>query len=135
MALPVANLVLAAYMTGAIWVVQAVHYPLFAAVGRAGWAEYEAAHRRRITPVVGPAMLAQTGVAAALAVRDPGVLATLNLALVAALLLATVTVFGALHERLGRRWDGVAHRRLLALNAVRAVAWTAQLAVAIVLVP
>jgi len=54
---------------------------------------------------------------------------------VAALLLATVTVFGALHERLGRRWDGVAHRRLLALNAVRAVAWTAQLAVAIVLVP
>lgn len=32
-------------MFGAIWIVQAVHYPLFAQVGKAGWAAYEAQHR------------------------------------------------------------------------------------------
>ena len=61
-------------------------------------------------------------------------LATLNLALVAALLLATVTVFGALHERLERRWDGVAPPAARPQRRA-AVAWTAQLAVAIALVP
>ena len=134
MDLAVANLALAAYMTGAIWVVQAVHYPLFAAVGRAGWSDYEAAHRRRITPVVGPAMLAQTAVAAALALDRPGPASALNLVLALGLLAATVTVFGALHARLERGWDGTAHRRLLRLNALRAVAWTAQVAVAVALV-
>jgi hypothetical protein len=133
--LAVANLVLAAYMTGVIWVVQAVHYPLFAAVGRPGWPDYEAAHRRRITPVVGPAMLAQAAVAVALVLGRPGLPAAVNLALALGLLASTVTVFGALHERLAGGWDGAAHRRLLRLNAVRAVAWTAQVAVAIALIP
>jgi hypothetical protein len=122
-------------MTGAIWVVQAVHYPLFAAVGRAGWGEYEAAHRRRITPVVGPVMLAQAAVAVALVLDRPGSLTALNLALALGLLGATVSVFGALHGRLERGWDGAVHRRLLRLNAVRAGAWTVQVAVALALVP
>ena len=134
MELAVANLVLAAYMTGVIWVVQVVHYPLFAAVGRPGWHAYEAAHRRRITAVVGPVMLAQAVVAVALVADRPGLPAALNLGLALGLLAATVTLFGALHARLERGWDGAAHRRLLRLNAVRAAAWTAQLAVAVALV-
>ncbi|MBA2515846.1 MAG: hypothetical protein H0V22_00745 [Solirubrobacterales bacterium] len=126
MGLEIANLILAAYMTGVIWVVQLVHYPLFAAVGERQWRAYEAGHRRRITVVVGPPMLAQPVVAVALLLERPGPLTAVNLALAAGLLLVTVAVFGRLHEALRLRFDPKVHRRLLQLNALRAGAWTAQ---------
>lgn len=132
--LALANLVLAAYMTGVIWVVQVVHYPLFAAVGAAQWPTYEAAHRRRITVVVGPPMLAQPIVAVALLADRPGALAAANLGLTAGLLLATAAVFGPLHVRLESSWSPAAHRRLVRLNAVRTAAWTVQAGVATALV-
>ena len=58
------------YMTGLIWFVQVVHYPLMARVGGGGFAAYEAAHTNRTAWVVGPAMLAEAGTAVALVV-DP----------------------------------------------------------------
>ena len=134
MGLALANLVLAAYMTGVGWVVQLVHYPLFAAVGVGQWPAYEAAHRRRITVVVGPPMLAAPVVATALLARRPDALAGVNLALAAGLLLATATVFGSLHAGLEQSWSAAAHGRLLRLNALRTAAWTAQAAVAVALV-
>jgi hypothetical protein len=57
------------FMTGLIWFVQVVHYPLMAAVGSPGFAAYEAAHSRRTTWVVAPVMLAE---AATAAVHRPG---------------------------------------------------------------
>ena len=47
------------YMTGLIWFVQVVHYPLMAAVGRDGFAAYESAHARLTTFVVAPGMLVE----------------------------------------------------------------------------
>ncbi|MBA2513433.1 MAG: hypothetical protein H0V26_03760 [Solirubrobacterales bacterium] len=133
MGLELSNLLLAAYMTGVIWVVQLVHYPLFAAVGAAAWPAYEATHRRRVTVVVGPPMLAQPVVAAALLAERPGLPSALNLGLTASLLLFTVAVFGRLHDRLGITFIPSVHRRLLRLNALRTAAWTAQTAVSVAL--
>lgn len=133
MALELANLILAAYMTGVMWIVQVVHYPLFAAVGDAQWPAYEAAHRRRITVVVGPAMLAQPLVAAAVLAARPDPLAGANLVLTATLLLSTVVVFGPLHDRLQAGLDAREHRRLLRNNVLRAAGWSAQATVAAVL--
>lgn len=130
----VANLVLAAYMTGVIWLVQLVHYPLFAAVGGAQWPAYEAAHRRRITVVVGPAMLLAVAVAAALLISRPGVPAAANLGLALALLAGTLAIFAPLHARLEAAWDPAVHHRLVGLNWWRTAGWTAQLAVAVLLV-
>ncbi len=130
MGLAVANLALAAYMTGVIWVVQVVLYPSFALVGDSEWAAYHAAHSRRITPVVAPAMLAHPLVATALLVDRPGAAAAVNLAFAAGLLLVTATVFARLHSRLTPAGIG----RLVRLNALRAVAWTASAGVAVVLV-
>jgi hypothetical protein len=127
--LEAANLALAAYMTGVIWVVHVVHYPLFALVGAAGFADYHAEHSRRITPVVAPAMLAHVAVAAALAAVRPGALAAVNLALAAGLLVVTAAVFARLHATL--RPDTLG--RLLRLNALRAAAWSASTGVAIAL--
>ena len=130
MTLAAVNLALAAYMTGVIWVVQVVLYPLFARVGAAEWPAYHAAHSRRITPVVAPAMLAHTLVATALLVERPGALAAVNLALAVGLLLVTASVFARVHARLTPDAIG----RLVRLNALRAVAWTASAGVALALV-
>lgn len=40
------------FMVGLIWFVQLVHYPLFARVGRGGFAAYEGAHSWRTTAAI-----------------------------------------------------------------------------------
>ena len=65
------------FMTGVIWVVQVVHYPLFARVGVDGFREYEQSHQRRISLVVGIAMPVESTRNAhtrgiAVAPREPG---------------------------------------------------------------
>ena len=53
------NVAATLYMVGLIWCIQLVHYPLFAQVGKEGFAAYEAAHSNLITPVVGLPMLVE----------------------------------------------------------------------------
>ena len=47
------------YMTGLIWFVQIVHYPLFSRVGNAEFPAYEQRHTVLTTWVVGPPMLVE----------------------------------------------------------------------------
>ena len=117
-------------MVGVIWVVQVVHYPLFAGVGGAGWAAYEASHQSRITLVVGPLMLAELATAVWLVLDRPaGVPAwavVLGAALVGLIWASTAFVQVPLHSALGGAFDAEAHRRLVGTNWVRTVAWTAR---------
>ena len=53
------HLAATAVMTGLIWFVQVVHYPLFAAVGAEQFVAYEVAHQRRTSFVVGLPMLVE----------------------------------------------------------------------------
>jgi hypothetical protein len=46
------------FMTGFIWVMQVLHYPLFAKVGVEQFPAYEAEHNRRFGRLVGPGVLA-----------------------------------------------------------------------------
>ncbi len=84
MGLPLANAAVACALTGLIWTIQVVHYPLFARVGEAEWPAYEREHQRRITLVVAPLMLANAGLALALVLGAPTALRWANLALAAA---------------------------------------------------
>ena len=92
----IANAAAAWFLTGLIWIVQVVHYPLFASVGREVFASYEAAHARLITLVVGPVMLLELAAAVALAfVRPasvPGWAAWAGLGLLAAIWISTFLV-------------------------------------------
>jgi hypothetical protein len=128
--LALANLLLAAYMTGLIWFVGVVHYPLFARVGRDAWAAYERAHRFRTTLVVGPPMLAQLPVGALLCLDPPpGAGTALPVASLACTLVAlgsTALVFGPAHARLEARWSPRDHRLLVRGNWLRVAAWTLQ---------
>jgi hypothetical protein len=51
-------------MTGLIWFVQVVHYPLFRAVGSSGYAAYQERHMRLTKVVVVPRMLLEAATAA-----------------------------------------------------------------------
>ncbi|HEX8384820.1 MAG TPA: hypothetical protein VF576_01480 [Rubricoccaceae bacterium] len=118
-------------MFGAIWTVQVVHYPLFARVGAAGWAAYEAGHQSRITLVVGPAMVVELVTAVLLVLYRPAAFpagAVLAGALLVGLVWAsTAFVQVPLHNALsGGTFDADAHARLVATNWARTAAWTAR---------
>jgi hypothetical protein len=126
----IANAATAWFLTGLIWIVQVVHYPLFASVGRDGFASYESAHARLITLVVGPAMLLELAAAVVLAFARPASVpawaAWTGLALVAAIWVSTFLVQVPLHGTLAGGFDAEAHARLVATNWFRTAAWTAR---------
>jgi hypothetical protein len=115
-------------MTGLIWFVQLVHYPLFACVDRRGFVEFERLHQARTTWVVAPLMLTELATALAL-VRTPPAAdwapwTWTGLGLVGFLWLTTALVQVPLHRRLDRGWDAEAHRALVRSNWLRTAAWT-----------
>ena len=125
-----AHLLATLAMLGAIWIVQVVHYPLFAGVGEAGWAAYEASHQTRITFVVGPLMVLELATAVWLVLDRPAALPAwsvlLGVALVGLIWASTAFVQVPLHTALGGAFDADAHGRLVATNWVRTAAWTAR---------
>ena len=126
------------FMVGLIWFVQVVHYPLFADVGREGFAAYHASHSRRTTWVVGPVMAAEALCALLLvARRPPGV--PLGLALAGLVLLGVVqagTAFLAVprHGVLGGGSDERSYALLVATNWLRTAGWTARGVLALAMV-
>ncbi len=119
---------LAFYMTGLIWFVQVVHYPLFAAVGSVQFAAYEKLHVQRISWVVGPAMAMEAVTALALLSAVPAPIGraalTANTVLLALAWLSTVMWQAPVHAILMRGFDAAAARRLVDTNWVRTVCWT-----------
>ena len=116
------------FLTGLIWTIQVVHYPLFDMVDRTRYAAFAAAHNMRITPVVGPPMVVEALLAAWLVVdRPPSVpawWAWTGLSLVGIIWLSTVVLQVPMHGRLAAGFDADAHGVLVGTNWVRTVAWT-----------
>ena len=121
-------------MTGVIWVIQLVHYPIFDTVERGAddalWRRFGDRHRRSISFVVGPFMLAEGITGLWLVVDPPGDIAR-TLPLVALVLMGvaygtTAFVSVPLHERLTDHFEPEAHQRLVTTNWVRTAAWTAR---------
>ena len=115
-------------MFGVIWVVQLVHYPLFASVGEAGWPAYAAEHQARITWIVGPAMLVELATAVALVWVRPDALppwsVVAGVVLVGVAWGATALFSVPLHAQLSGGLDPEAVRRLVGTNWIRTAAWT-----------
>ncbi|MFG0331321.1 MAG: hypothetical protein ACF8PN_15650 [Phycisphaerales bacterium] len=123
-------------MTGLIWFVQVVHYPLFESVGETGFCAYESRHRQRTTLVVGPLMLIELVTAAWIAIDPPGIVpqshAWLGLGLVLILWLSTAIVQVPLHRRLCDSFDATAWGRLVMTNWIRTIGWSARSVLALV---
>lgn len=115
-------------MMGVIWVVQVVHYPLFAAVGNAEFSQYEKAHCQRISIIVGPAMLLEAVTAGLLLLHVQEVehyaLYCANAALLAGIWASTVFLQMPQHRRLEQGFEAAAHARLVRSNWLRTIFWT-----------
>jgi hypothetical protein len=122
-------------MFGLIWMVQIVHYPLMAHVGRADFRAWHDRHLRRTTWVVGPLMLAETASALVLLeAAPPGTAAWLpwtGIVLVVLVWISTAALQVPMHRRLEAGWDERAHRFLVRSNWLRTAAWSARAVVAL----
>ncbi|GJM25662.1 MAG: hypothetical protein DHS20C16_20770 [Phycisphaerae bacterium] len=127
-AIIVAHAVSTMMMTGLIWFVQLVHYPLMGHVGESGFADYEAQHTRRTTWIVAPLMLVELLSASALLVcinSDSGrMLAGVGFAFVVLNWVSTAFIQVPCHRKLTEGFDANAVDRLVATNWIRTVAWT-----------
>ncbi len=127
-----------AAMTGLVWFVQLVHYPLFARVGAEASRSYALEHQRRTTWLVGPLMVGELATAAALFVNLRGTaaeaLTVAGLVLIAVIWFSTAAWQVPLHGQLARDPRPETVVRLVRTNWVRTVAWTARSVIALALV-
>lgn len=115
-------------MTGVVFFVAVVHYPLFAKVGAESFGAYHAAHAVRTTVVVMPLMLIEALSSVYLVVSPPiGVerwLCIAGLAAVAVCWLITFLISVPQHNRLtSAGFDAPTHRGLCVFHWVRTAVW------------
>lgn len=123
-----AQLVATLYLTGLIWVIQVVHYPLMDRVPGDTFVAFHAAHARRISfVVIAPMVIELTTAIALLVIRPPNVSVALlvtGVVLVGVVWLSTFAVQVPLHRRLSEGFDPATHRALVRGNWIRTVSWT-----------
>ncbi len=115
-------------MVGVIWVMQLVHYPLFAYVGADTYSTYQTLHMNRITWIVLPVMAIELVTAIALVAGyvpavSPG-LAWGGAGLLALVWILTGLVYAPLHGALSSGFDPQIHRWLVTSNWARTLAWS-----------
>lgn len=113
-------------MTGLIWFVQVVHYPLFGSVGAAAFGAYHAGHTTRTTLVVGPLMVLEAGCALWIGAARLVPAAWLGTGLLVVVWVATFALAVPRHTLLGGGLDAAVVHELVAVNWVRTLAWTAR---------
>jgi uncharacterized membrane protein len=123
-----AHLASTLYMVGLIWIVQVVHYPLFAMVGSDGFSAFEQRHAALMTWVVAPPMLIEAATAVMLfwcrpASAERPALWT-GAGLLCVIWLSTALIQVPCHDGLSRGFDPLVHQRLVWSNWVRTAAWS-----------
>jgi hypothetical protein len=115
-------------MTGIIWFVQIVHYPLMRQVGKGRFVRYTRTHFVLTVFIVGPLMLLEA-VSVVYGLLYPTQWITNDVALLGAGLLlviwiATFAIHLPQQRRLEREFEARAYRRLLFGNWIRSYAWS-----------
>ena len=109
------------YMTGVIWLVQLVHYPLMRYVSAEQFVQFHAEHSNLITFVVGPVMLVQLGTSLFMQGKWQWACTMLSVAVFAATFLASVP----LHNQLTQGFSAEVHQALVRTNWIRTGLWSA----------
>lgn len=142
MLIVVVHLVATTFMTGLIWFVQVVHYPLFAHIPAEASPAYAAEHQRRTALVVGAPMAVEGVMVLWLFAYPPDgldrVLPTIGGFVLAVVLASTVIAQVPRHGRLAGERDasriGETVSGLVRSNWVRTVGWSLRCALAVAMV-
>ncbi len=123
-----ANVVATLFLTGLIWMVQVVHYPLFDDIGDQNYIRYQQRHQTNITYIVGPVMLIELATAVLMVwypMDSIGQLSIyLGLGLVVLIWSSTAFIQVPCHEKLVLGFDPAAYQWLVQSNWIRTIAWT-----------
>jgi len=126
-------------MTGLIWFVQIVHYPLFSAVGEATFTRYETKHQRLTSFVVGPLMLAELSTLVLLLGLAPSNLdyrfLVMGGILLAIIWISTIMLQMPLHQELSNAFHADHHQSLVLTNWIRTIAWTLRSLTVLLILP
>lgn len=121
------------FMTGVIWFVQIVHYPLFGQIGVGYFGKYEEQHTLLTTFVVLPPMFVELLTAGLLLHVRPHFVSRVQsvviLMLTVAVWLLTFLVHVPQHDVLGRGYSGEVHAALVSTNWLRTALWSVKSAV------
>ena len=132
-----ANIASTLYMTGLIWFVQVVHYPLMATVPRSSFTDYCISHQHKTAWVVGPIMLIEAMTSFLLiGLHPPGtqpIVVTAGCLLIVFIFFRTGFVQMPQHRRLANEYDRDICRDLVESNWWRTVAWTMRAAIVLYL--
>ena len=124
-------------MTGVIWFVHVVHYPLFERVEVEAFRRYHADHTRTTAYVVVLPMVLELLTSVSLVVRRPSgtgpLLAGLGLGLAVVSWATTFFCSVPAHNRLATGFDAGAHRWLVSTNSIRVLSWTSHSAVLLIM--
>ena len=137
-AILISNLVASCVMTGVIWFVQHVHYPLLAQVEMGQAVTVAEEHQRRTGHVVALPMAVEGLTTLALLARQP-VGVTWYLPWIGAILLAvalgcTVFLSVPLHAKMATNPDAQVGAKLVSTNWPRTFAWSLRAVVCVVMV-
>jgi hypothetical protein len=126
------------FMTGLIWFVQVVHYPLFAEVDPEAFSRYHEAHVRTTTRVVLVPMVLELVSSVVLILQRPAeldpTLVWAGLVAAGGAWLSTILLQVPRHKRLARSFDPAVHPTLVSTNILRTACWTAHAAILLVMV-
>lgn len=113
-------------MTGIIWFVQVVHYPLFHSVSSPLWPDYAKQHQWRTSLVVAPIMLVEvfSGILIWLFVHPVSDWFFFNMGLLFFIWLSTGWIQMPLHHQLRSEKQGHLIDNLVKSNWIRTFSWT-----------
>lgn len=128
MVLLLANTAATLFMTGLIWCIQILHYPMLARFPRDSFVDCARDHARRISIIVIPVMLSELVVALLLPLQLRGTVlmpwSVWGLFLLGVIWLSTFLLQVPCHRILQQGFDAPAHRKLVLTNWIRTTAWT-----------
>jgi Domain of unknown function (DUF1772) len=128
----VANLTVTSAMFGVIWVIQLVHYPMFAELNAAALPRWHAYHSSRISYLVAPLMVGELALSVGFSWMAPKPASFIALGLTVGVWLATFFLSVPLHESLARVELNKAQsadeliRKLVVTNWPRSILYTAK---------
>ncbi len=116
------------YMTGVVWFVQIVQYPMMGRIPADMFVDYENEYTSRMGLVVAAPMLIEMATAFAmlflLPTGMPRSAAWVGFALMLVVAGVTFAWFVPAHATLSQGFDADLHRRLVSYNWVRTIGWT-----------
>ena len=131
------NTVFSSMMSGIIWFVQIVHYPLFKSLSKEDFIDYQSKHVKLTGNIVGPFMLMELIVSIYVALwnthNELAYLVWSNFGLLTLIWLSTFFLQVPLHNRLLEGFDHRVHCSLVRGNWIRTCAWTMKMVLSLFL--